>query len=178
MSLYSSRVENALHLMLNLARAGEAAAPSARELASFQRLPIPFVRRILTELASGGAVVSSEGLHGGWRLARHADDISVQDVVAAVQGDAALFECREIRARCALWPDDQPPAAAVTGRCAIHAVMLSAESAMRNELTRHTIGDLVRRVQRKSATADAAPKWFATTRQRRVAAPSHEHDDE
>ncbi len=169
MSLYSSRVENALHLVLNLARAGEAAAPSARELADFQQLPVPFVRRILTELASGGVVVSSEGLHGGWRLGKSADQISVHAVVSAVQGDAALFECREIRARCVLWPDDQPPAAAVTGRCAIHAVMLSAQAAMHAELSRHSIGDLVRRVQRKAATRDAAPDWFAKTRQRRLA---------
>ena len=175
MSLYSSRVENALHLMLNLARAGETAAPSARELADFQRLPVPFVRRILTELAAGGVVVGSEGLHGGWRLGKPADRISVNEVVAAVRGEASLFECREIRARCVLWPDDQPPAAAVTGRCAIHAVMLSAESAMRDELSRHSIGDLVRRLQRKSISGEATVNWFANSRQRRVTVRRERH---
>jgi DNA-binding IscR family transcriptional regulator len=97
-------------------------------------------------------VEGSEGVRGGWRLARDPTSISVLDIAEAARGgDEPLFECREIRARCALWPDEKAPRPAVTGLCSIHAVMLAAESAMRRELGSHTLADLNARVGAKSS---------------------------
>jgi DNA-binding IscR family transcriptional regulator len=74
-----------------------------------------------------------------------------------------LFECREIRARCALWPDDDPPRAARSGVCEIHAAMLAGERAMRAELASHTLADIAARVGAKSPryVARDVPAWFA-----------------
>jgi Rrf2 family protein len=163
MAFYGARVEYALHALLTLSTAPAGTAPSARDLAEFQRLPLAFMRKLLTQLEKAGLIEGSEGLRGGWRLARPPAQISALEVAEAAQGREALFECRNIRARCALWPDEAPPRAATSGVCSIHAVMLAAEAAMRRELAAHTLADIARQVEAKTsaATATAVPAWFA-----------------
>lgn len=163
MALYGARVEYALHTLLNLSLAPAGTAPSARDLAEFQRLPVPFTRKLLTELAGAGLIAGSEGMRGGWRLTRTVDAISVLDVAEAVGGSEPLFECRNIRARCALWADDAPPVGATSGVCSIHAVMLAAEDAMRRELAAHSLADIASRVKDKTSpvAAEAISDWFS-----------------
>lgn len=162
MSYYGADAEYALHTVLNLARAEDAIAPSARDLADFQKLPLAFVRKLLTRLEKAGLVTATEGYRGGWRLAKQPGDISVLDVVKALKDNDPLFECREIRARCELWTDGKPPSTAVSGVCEIHAVMLSAEARMQQELDRHSIGDLLGRLNNKTtrASGQAVQAWF------------------
>lgn len=162
MPFYGAGVEYALHTLLNLAAAPAGTAPSARDLADFQRLPVPYVQKLLTQLQKAGIVVGAEGVRGGWRLARDPGAITVLEIADAAKGDDALFKCREIRARCALWDDGAPPQAAVAGVCSIHAVMLAAEQAMRRELAAHSLADLLDRVTGKSSPAfpDVVGGWF------------------
>ena len=172
MAFYTARVEYALHTLLNLSLAPAEQALSARELAEFQRLPVMFVRKLLTQLEKAGLVEGSEGVRGGWRLARDPASISVLDIADAARGGGEpLFECREIRARCALWADGKAPRPAVTGVCSIHAVMLAAESAMRRELESHTLSDLNARVGTKSSAAwkSTVASWFADRYESRLA---------
>lgn len=163
MALYGAGVEYALHTLLNLTHAPAEAAPSARDLAEFQRLPLAFMRKLLTQLEKAGLVESTEGLRGGWRLAREAKRITALEIAEAAQGPASLFECREIRGRCALWDEGSAPRAATSGVCEIHAVMLAAEAAMRRELAKSTLADIAQRVKAKSTRPDstAIPDWFA-----------------
>jgi DNA-binding IscR family transcriptional regulator len=79
----------------------------------------------------------------------------VHDVVVAIDGDKPLFDCLEIRDRCAVF-DDAPPAWATRGVCSIHAVMQSAEKVMRHELKQHTLSDIANR------TIDKAPASYGT----------------
>jgi DNA-binding IscR family transcriptional regulator len=72
------------------------------------------------------------------------------DIVDAAQGRDALFKCREICRRCAVWPDDEPPRGALSGVCAIHAVVLKAEHAIRSELAARTLADVGAAVGSKS----------------------------
>lgn len=162
MAFYGAGVEYALHTLLNLSQAPVETAPSARDLADFQRLPVAFMRKLLTQMAKSGLVEGSEGVRGGWRLARAAAEISVLEVAEAVQGRDALFECRNIRERCALWTDGAAPPAATSGVCAIHAVMLAAEAAMRREMATHSLGDIAAQVSAKTSPrgAVAIPQWF------------------
>ena len=162
MSQFGARVEYALHTLLNLSLAPAQTAPSARDLADFQKLPVPFMRKLLTQLEKSGLVVGAEGIRGGWRLARPTSQISVLEVVDAAQGKEPLFDCREIRARCALWADEAPPRGARSGVCEIHAVMLAAERAMRAELASQRLADIAHSVSAKSPrfVATDVPRWF------------------
>src|SRR2546423_1378094 len=163
MPQYGARVEYALHTLLNLSLAPTGTAPSARDLADFQKLPVAFIRKLLTQLEKSGLVVAAEGVHGGWRLRRPASQISVLEIADAAQGRDELFECREIRARCALWPDNDPPRGAQSGVCEIHAVMLAADRAMRAELASRSLADIATRVGAKSPryVATDLPRWLS-----------------
>ncbi len=75
------------------------------------------------------------------------------EIVDAIEGRKPLFECQEIRDRCAVF-DNDAPAWATTGVCGIHAVMLRAEKAMRESLAQETLASIAAVVDRK------APKTF------------------
>lgn len=172
MAHFGNKVEYALHTLLNIALAPADAAPSSRELADFQRLPLAFVRKLLTEQQRAGLLLGAEGRQGGWRLARDAAQITVLDIADAAQGRMPLFDCQDVRTRCALWEDDAVPARARQGVCEIHAVMLQAEQAMRAQLAALTLAQLRDRLVRKSPgwARDAAPRWFVQQRQARQGA--------
>ncbi|WP_370057550.1 Rrf2 family transcriptional regulator [Sinorhizobium fredii] len=101
-----------------------------------------------------------------WRAP--ATEITVLDVVEAVDGRKALFECREIRAQCALFGDHTPPWA-VDGVCAIHAVMIEAEKRTRDALAAHTLASIKGRVATKAPRdhAGRVQEWLAARMPRR-----------
>ncbi len=167
MSLIGNGVEYGLHCLLWLAVGGDhGLTASSRDLAELQGVSSSFVAKIFPKLEKAGIVAASEGLRGGYRLARLASRVSVLDVVDAIEGEKPLFECQQIRGRCALFRDggSQPPAWATEGVCGIHAVMLRAEQAMRDELARTTLADLARTVGRKAHDGFGAEiqAWLST----------------
>lgn len=144
MALYGNTVEQALHCLLLLVGQDESGLPSTRDLAEFQGVSPSFVAKHFTKLKKAGIVLSVEGVKGGFRLGRPPSDISVLDVVDAIEGKKPLFQCREIRQACILF-EDQPPRWASRGVCAIHGVMIEAEKKMRDSLAAVTLADLVER---------------------------------
>jgi Rrf2 family protein len=147
MAHIGSGVEYGLHCLLWLVGSSEPA--SSRDLADLQGVSTSFVAKIFSKLEKAGIVSALEGLRGGYRLARPADRITVLDVVDAIEGEKPLFDCQEIRERCAAF-GGRPPAWATDGVCSIHAVMLRAERIMREELGRTTVADLAGTVSRKA----------------------------
>ena len=88
-------------------------------------------------------------MRGGYRLARPAEEITFLEIIDAIEGHKPLFDCQEVRGRCAVF-DDNPPDWAISGKCAIHAVMLQAEKAMRDALALQTLGTVASRFGRKA----------------------------
>ena len=164
-----SRAEYGLHCMLHLIGRGETEAPSTRDLAEFQGVSPSYLAKLFTQLEKAGLVTSAEGIRGGFRLARPPQDISVLDVVDAVEGRKPLFECRDIRRNCVLY-GDTPPAAATTGICGIHAIMREAEGAMREALAGHSLADIARGIASKvpAQLEQAAGAWFAARANQRT----------
>ncbi len=155
MAYISTGVEYALHCLLFLVdQGGTASSPGSRDLADLQGIPAEFTAKLFTRMQKAGLVETSEGLRGGIRLARKPSDITVHDVVLAVDGERPIFECREIRENCAIF-DGAPPPWATAGVCSIHAVMIEAERAMRETLEKTTLADLARSVSRKADKAFA-----------------------
>lgn len=150
MSFYSSGVEYGIHSLMCMVDAkGDAREMSVREMAELQGVPYDYLAKIFTRLSRAGLVISSEGKGGGFRLARGSEQISVLDIVQAIDGPKAMFECREIRQRLAVF-DQAPPAWACDGPCGVRSVMDSAQQRMEEELARHTILDLARKMYRKA----------------------------
>jgi Rrf2 family protein len=133
-------VEWAVHCCHLLAEIPPAASLNSARLAEFFDLPAAYLSKHLQALARGGVITSTPGPQGGYRLARPAEQISLLDVVMAVEGPAPAFRCTEIRQRgpAALRPG------AYRQPCAIAGAFARAEDAWRRELQGVTIADLVR----------------------------------
>ncbi|MEJ8857500.1 Rrf2 family transcriptional regulator [Variovorax robiniae] len=150
MSHISVGVEYGLHCLLHLSGPPTGVeVASVRNLAELQGVSVDYVAKLFTKLGKAGLTVSTEGKNGGFRLAKPANEITVLDVVNAIDGVKPLFECREIRTRCAVF-DGQAPRWATAGVCSIHAVMLDAEKRMREALASQTLADIAARTGAKA----------------------------
>ena len=169
MALYSAGVEYGIHCLLFLAdEKGDSRESSVRTLAELQGVPPELLAKVFTRLAKAGLVAATEGVRGGFRLARPANEISVLDVVRAIDGDKSIFECREVRERCAIF-EGNPPSWATRNTCSIHAVMLTAQKRMEEALGQQTILDLVRRVGRIAPPefGEEVLRWMDASREGR-----------
>jgi len=146
MAHITTSVEYAIHCLLWLVGDDDRAL-SSRDLADLQGVSPSFIAKIFPRLEKAGIVRASEGVRGGYRLARPAEDITFLEIVDAIEGDKPLFDCQEIRGRCAVF-GARPPAWAMAGKCAVHAAMLQAEKAMRDALAGQTLGAVAARFGR------------------------------
>jgi FeS assembly SUF system regulator len=80
-------------LLAHLANADEPSVHNARLLAEEVDLPFPVVGKILKSLARRGVLHSHRGAKGGYSLSRPAHEITVAEVIAALEGPVALTEC-------------------------------------------------------------------------------------
>jgi Rrf2 family protein len=126
----SAGVECGLHACHLFAELPPGGSLSSGQLAEFFDLPAPYFSKHLQALSKAGIAVASPGPRGGYRLARLADEVTVLEVVEAIEGPAAAFRFLEIRqrGRAAL------PARTYRHPCAIAAAMGKAEAAWRQEL--------------------------------------------
>lgn len=173
MSLYSAGVEYGIHCLVFLVdESGESRESSVRDLAELQGVPHDYLAKVFTKLAKAKLVVATEGVRGGFRLAKPADEITVLDIVTAIDGQKSIFDCRNIRSRCALF-DGSAPEWATDGLCGIHNVMLVAQQRMEEALAQQTVLDLARRVGRKAPAEFGAQvsEWMGGRRENRIAAP-------
>jgi Rrf2 family protein len=138
----SGGVEWALHCCVVLSVAGDP-VPAAT-LAELHDVSTSYLAKQLQALSRAGIVRSTQGQAGGYLLTKPAEDITVLDVVEAVDGRQPAFTCTEIRQR---GPLAAPPEACKT-KCAINRAMLAADHAWRTSLKSVTIADLARRVRR------------------------------
>jgi len=83
----SSKCEYGARAMLELARQSNDAQPlSATKVAEAQSIPEKYLVHILLQLKHAGLVESVRGAHGGYRLAKSAEGISLRDIVLAIDG--------------------------------------------------------------------------------------------
>ena len=75
---------------------------SATELAGETGVPLPTAQKLMGQLAACGLLSSVRGAGGGFALARPPTDISLADIVEAVEGPIAMTVCSEGRNDCAL----------------------------------------------------------------------------
>ncbi len=79
--------------MTHLARLGRQGLASAREIAETFGVPTSLLMNVLKELAAAGYVESVRGAHGGYRLGRPPEEISLASLVTALEGPLRLAEC-------------------------------------------------------------------------------------
>jgi Rrf2 family protein len=89
----TTQAEYGLICALHLARRTDEGPVTGREIAARERLPGDYVEQIMLKLRRSGIVRSTRGAHGGYALARAADEISVHDVISAAEHSTFEVHC-------------------------------------------------------------------------------------
>ena len=85
----SAKADYAVRATIELAAAGEDAVVKGERLADAQHIPLHFLENILGDLKQAGIIGTRRGPEGGYKLARPASEVSVADVIRAVEGPLA-----------------------------------------------------------------------------------------
>jgi Rrf2 family transcriptional regulator, cysteine metabolism repressor len=91
--MFSTKAEYGVRVMVELARrAGDDPVPLA-EIAAHDGLPLAYLEHLVARLRKAGLVDSRRGSRGGYMLARPANEITMAEVVEALEGSIAPIEC-------------------------------------------------------------------------------------
>ena len=102
--LFSTKAEYGVRLLVELGRRGTEAPVALGTVAEAETLPLSYLEHLVAKLRDAGLVSSTRGAHGGYRLARPSSEITMLEVVEALEGPVAPMECfhtdREGRVLC------------------------------------------------------------------------------
>lgn len=96
----SKKADYALMAMKHLVQRSDEGAASAREIAEQYSIPVELLAKVLQRLAKAGLLASVQGTRGGYSLARPATQISVADVIQAVDGPLNVTACTTHEESC------------------------------------------------------------------------------
>jgi Rrf2 family protein len=153
----SAKADYAVRAAAELAAAGGERPLKREEISQAQQIPSKFLEAILLELKHAGIVKSQRGAVGGYALARPATDISLADVIRAVDGPMATVRGERVEA------------VEYTGAAtALRDVWIAVRASLRAVLETTSLADLVdgrlpRRVRQLTADPDA---WISLNRVR------------
>src|SRR4051794_5053690 len=91
--LFSTKAEYGVRLMVELGRQPGSLPISLSSVAEAERLPLSYLEHLVAKLRKAGLVTSTRGAHGGYRLAKPAEEITMDAVVEALEGQIAPMEC-------------------------------------------------------------------------------------
>ena len=135
----------AVVMMTAAARRGGSVRVSAAELAQDTGVPLPTAQKLMGQLAAAGLLSSVRGAGGGFMLARPVTEISLADIVEAVEGPIAMTMCSG---------SDGPSECALDAKCRVKPHMGIVSNAVRGALGAVSLEQLSR------APAQAgAQKW-------------------
>jgi FeS assembly SUF system regulator len=80
----------------------DACSFSAAKIADVTGLNLPTVRKLLNQLSLADIVTSKRGIEGGYTLVKNPRDITVLDVVVAIENDVNITECCDPQKKCSL----------------------------------------------------------------------------
>ncbi|MBN1671379.1 MAG: Rrf2 family transcriptional regulator [Kiritimatiellae bacterium] len=90
----STKGRYAVRILVNLARADSRTAPvRAKDIAEAEGLSVDYAEQLLIKLKAAGFVRSQRGKRGGFLLTRSAEEITVAEVLAALEGELCLVGC-------------------------------------------------------------------------------------
>ena len=138
-------VEWAVHSCVNLAWTPAGEAVNSARLAEYYKLPGAYLNKQLQALVRAGILGSVSGPRGGFHLARRPENVTILDIVLALEGPDPVFRCEGILANV---PDADSEQNYVR-TCLISQTMRQAEVAWRQALARQTIAGIADSMERR-----------------------------
>ena len=143
----STRGDYASRALLSLALHGDTQGPtSVRDIAERTGLPQPYLEQILLALKGAGLVRSKRGVGGGYVLARPPEEITLGEIVSAVEGPIVAGDFGR---------PHENGACEHEGQCILLAVWADVGEHMREHLDSFSLADMVRRSRDTAAPAPA-----------------------
>ncbi|MEU6522969.1 Rrf2 family transcriptional regulator [Streptomyces sp. NPDC046924] len=128
-----------LHCATALAQLETGATASAARLARYFDLPAASLAKQLQALVKAGVLAATTGPRGGFRLARPASEITLLQIVEAVDGTSSPYECREIRQQ----GQGALPAEECRNPCILAEKMAEAHEAWRHNLAATSLAEII-----------------------------------
>ena len=126
------QADYAVRAVLYLAEQNGAGRAPTSQIARDQKIPPSFLAKIVSQLSVAGMVQTSRGARGGVSLARPPQDISLLEVVEAIDGPITLNECVADKNWCPFGDD-----------CPVHGVWCTAQETLVRELAATSFADLM-----------------------------------
>jgi len=148
--IFSSKAEYGVRLMVELGRQTPEQPTSLKAIADAEGLPLAYLEQVVARLRKADLVMSARGAHGGYWLSRPAEQITMDEVVSALEGAIAPMECfvhdQMERVVCSHQPD------AGRGPCATKLLWTRVQGGIVRSLQTTTLAELVdfsRRAERE-----------------------------
>lgn len=125
---------------------------NAVQIADETRLELPTVSKLLKSLSHADLVESFRGVNGGYRLSRAAEDISLANIVEALEGPIAVTECSLAEGQCER-----------ESRCGVRHSWQQISIVLDNALRAVSLADIVKPVLSRSVLKPAPPRRIAVT---------------
>jgi len=126
------QADYALRAMLYLAKMDPTQRSATSQIAEIQQIPPSFLAKIISQLSIAGLIHTSRGARGGVSLARPIEDVSLLDVVEAIDGPISLNECTHNQDSCPFGEE-----------CPIHPIWCEAQKELVDKLKNTRFSDLI-----------------------------------
>lgn len=128
------QADYALRAMLYLSRLEPNKRAATSQIAEEKRIPPSFLAKIISQLSIAGLIHTSRGAKGGVSLARAPEEITVLEVVEAIDGPIALNDCTHDPADCPFGDD-----------CPLRVLWCSAQSDLISRLRNTTFAQFIQK---------------------------------
>ena len=137
--IFTTKAEYGVRLLIQLGRQEPGHPMSLKAVAEAESLPLAYLERIAALLKKAGFIEATRGAHGGYRLARPPEEITMDAVVLALEGAIAPMDCfvddREGRVLCSHHADGEA--------CSTKLLWTRVQVGVIRSLQRTTLAELV-----------------------------------
>ena len=131
----STKCRYGLRAMIDLALFSGRSHVALRDIADRQEISLKYLEQDFSILKRSGLIRSVKGAQGGYLLARPAEDISLYDIIIAMERTIKLNRCLEHDAFCS---------SEATGYCLVHSIYEDLQGDMERTLRGHSVADILR----------------------------------
>jgi Rrf2 family protein len=172
--IFSSKAEYGVRLMVELGRQTPEQPTSLKAIADAEGLPLAYLEQVVARLKKAGLVMSARGAHGGYWLARDAAEITMFDVVGALEGTIAPMECF-VRDEMERVVCSHVGAQSARG-CATKLLWTRVQSGIVRSLQTTTLAELVEFSRRSESEPEAGGRLVSVAAPQTTTVPSPEAD--
>ena len=130
----SKRVEYGLIAIRHIAAERSDGIVTAKEIADRYGVPYELLAKVLQKLARAGLIASTQGMRGGYTLAKNPNEISVSMIINAIEGsNMAIVQCMA----------DGPDSCDVFGRCTIKSPLSKVQANIEHAFDSMTLAQIV-----------------------------------